>query len=118
MGQIIKNARVKSIDAPNNRLTVELQDGTQRTYDPRRQQRVSVFREEMRSFSVGAASSSPHRPTTSELRTASWGPSRASTVCWRQASSSKARILRAEAGLLIRTREETVDLCPVNQVGL
>src|SRR5580658_6284343 len=46
-------AQVKSIDAPNNRLTVELQDGTRRTYDPRRQQGVSVFREEMRSFSVG-----------------------------------------------------------------
>jgi conjugative relaxase-like TrwC/TraI family protein len=46
-------AQVKSIDAPKNRLTVELQDGTQRTYDPRRQQGVSVFREEMRSFSVG-----------------------------------------------------------------
>jgi len=30
-------ARVKSIDAPKNRLTVELQDGTQRIYDPRRQ---------------------------------------------------------------------------------
>jgi ATP-dependent exoDNAse (exonuclease V) alpha subunit len=46
-------AQVKSIDAPNNRLTVERQDGTERTYDPRRQQGVSVFREEMRSFSVG-----------------------------------------------------------------
>ncbi len=46
-------AQVKSIDAPKNRLTVELQDGTQRAYDPRRQQGVSVFREEMRSFSVG-----------------------------------------------------------------
>ena len=46
-------AQVKSIDTPKNRLTVELQDGTQRTYDPRRQQGVSVFREEMRSFSVG-----------------------------------------------------------------
>jgi hypothetical protein len=46
-------AQVKSIDAPKNRLTVELQDGTQRTYDPRRQQGVSVFRQEMRSFSVG-----------------------------------------------------------------
>ena len=46
-------AQVKSIDAPKNRLTVELQDGTQRTYDPRRQQGVSVFREEMRSFSAG-----------------------------------------------------------------
>jgi ATP-dependent exoDNAse (exonuclease V) alpha subunit len=46
-------AQVKSIDAPKNRLTVELQDGALRTYDPRRQQGVSVFREEMRSFSVG-----------------------------------------------------------------
>jgi conjugative relaxase-like TrwC/TraI family protein len=46
-------AQVKSIDAPTNRLTVELQNGTERTYDPRRQQGVSVFREEMRSFSVG-----------------------------------------------------------------
>jgi len=44
---------VKSIDAPTNRLTVELQNGTERTYDPRRQQGVSVFREETRSFSVG-----------------------------------------------------------------
>jgi conjugative relaxase-like TrwC/TraI family protein len=46
-------AQVKSIDAPKNRLTVQLQDGTERTYDPRRQQGVSVFREEMRSFSEG-----------------------------------------------------------------
>ena len=46
-------AQVKSIDAPNNRLTVELQNGTERTYDPRRQQGVSVYREELRSFSVG-----------------------------------------------------------------
>ncbi len=46
-------AQVKSIDAPRNRVTVELQDGTQRTYDPRRQQGVSVFREDMRGFSVG-----------------------------------------------------------------
>src|SRR3984957_16433668 len=45
--------QVKSIDARNNRLTVELQGCTQCTYDPRRQQGVSVFREEMRSFSVG-----------------------------------------------------------------
>ncbi len=46
-------AQVKSIDAPRNRLTVELQDGTERTYDPRRQQGVSVFHEDMRSLSVG-----------------------------------------------------------------
>jgi AAA domain len=46
-------AQVKSIDAPRNRLTVELQNGTQRTYDPRRQQGVSIFREEIRNFSVG-----------------------------------------------------------------
>jgi conjugative relaxase-like TrwC/TraI family protein len=46
-------ARVKSIDALNNRLTVARQDETERTYDPRRQQGVSVFREETRSFSTG-----------------------------------------------------------------
>jgi conjugative relaxase-like TrwC/TraI family protein len=46
-------AQVKSIDASNNRLTVALRDGTERTYDPRRQRGVSVFREEMRSFSGG-----------------------------------------------------------------
>jgi conjugative relaxase-like TrwC/TraI family protein len=46
-------ARVKSIDAPNNRLTIELKDGTERTYDPRRQHGVSVYREGERSFSVG-----------------------------------------------------------------
>jgi len=51
--RVLVYAQVKSIDAPKNRLTVELQDGTERTYDPRRQQGVSVFREEMRSFSVG-----------------------------------------------------------------
>ncbi|WP_263385935.1 MobF family relaxase [Granulicella arctica] len=46
-------ARVKSIDAPNNRLTVELQDGTEKSYDPRRQQGVSIYREQDREFSVG-----------------------------------------------------------------
>ncbi len=46
-------AQVKSIDGPKNRPTVELQDATERTFDPRRQQGVSDFREEMRSFSVG-----------------------------------------------------------------
>ncbi|MFZ0745352.1 MAG: MobF family relaxase [Terracidiphilus sp.] len=46
-------AQVKSIDVPANRLTVELRDGTERNYDPRRQQGVSVFREELRSFSEG-----------------------------------------------------------------
>jgi conjugative relaxase-like TrwC/TraI family protein len=46
-------ARVKSIDVAANRLTVELQDGTERTYDPRRQQGVTVYREELRIFSVG-----------------------------------------------------------------
>jgi hypothetical protein len=46
-------AQVKSIDAPKNQLTVELQDGTQRTYDPRRQQGVSVFHGDLRSLSAG-----------------------------------------------------------------
>ena len=46
-------ARVKSVDASNNRLTVERKDGTERSYDPRRQQGVSVYREEERAFSAG-----------------------------------------------------------------
>ena len=46
-------AQVRSIDAASNRLTVRLQDGTDRTYDPRRQRGVSVYREEMRKFSAG-----------------------------------------------------------------
>jgi ATP-dependent exoDNAse (exonuclease V) alpha subunit len=44
---------VRSIDAASNRLTVRLRDGTERTYDPRRQRGVSVFREELRRFSIG-----------------------------------------------------------------
>jgi conjugative relaxase-like TrwC/TraI family protein len=46
-------ARVKGINAAANRLTVELHDGTERAYDPRRQQGVSVYREELRAFSEG-----------------------------------------------------------------
>jgi len=45
-------AQVQNIDAASNRLTVRLQDGAERTYDPRRQRGVSVFREELRRFSV------------------------------------------------------------------
>jgi conjugative relaxase-like TrwC/TraI family protein len=46
-------AKVTEIDAASNRLTVELKDGTERSYDPRRQQGVSVYREEERAFSTG-----------------------------------------------------------------
>jgi len=46
-------AQVRSIDHTANRITVELQDGTERTYDPRRQQGVTVYREELRAFSEG-----------------------------------------------------------------
>ena len=46
-------ARVTRVDAPNNRLTVERKDGTGQSYDPRRQQGVSVYREQERAFSVG-----------------------------------------------------------------
>jgi len=46
-------AHVRCIDAASNRLTVRLQDGSDRTYDPRRQRGVSVYREEMRRFSAG-----------------------------------------------------------------
>jgi conjugative relaxase-like TrwC/TraI family protein len=48
-----KYAQVHSIDTAANRLTVRLQDGTECTYDPRRQRGVSVFREEIRKFSLG-----------------------------------------------------------------
>ena len=45
--------RVKSIDAKSNLLTVLRADGTERTYDPRRQMGVSVYREQEKAFSVG-----------------------------------------------------------------
>ena len=46
-------ARVKGVDAEKNLLTVVRADGSELTYDPRRQQGVSVYREEPRSFAVG-----------------------------------------------------------------
>jgi conjugative relaxase-like TrwC/TraI family protein len=46
-------ARVKSVDADKNLLTVVRADGSELTYDPRRQQGVSVYREEPRNFAVG-----------------------------------------------------------------
>jgi conjugative relaxase-like TrwC/TraI family protein len=45
--------RVKSVDADKNLLTMVRADGSEVTYDPRRQQGVSVYREEPRSFAVG-----------------------------------------------------------------
>jgi len=46
-------AQVKSVDAAANRVTVELHEGIERTYDPRRQLGVTVYREELRTFSQG-----------------------------------------------------------------
>lgn len=46
-------ARVTGVDAEHNQITVALRDGRQQSYDPRRQQGVSVYREEQRAFSVG-----------------------------------------------------------------
>jgi conjugative relaxase-like TrwC/TraI family protein len=46
-------ARVAAIEAAGNRLTVQMRDGTERSYDPRRQQGVSVYRQEERAFSTG-----------------------------------------------------------------
>jgi ATP-dependent exoDNAse (exonuclease V) alpha subunit len=46
-------ARVKSVDAEKNLLTVVRTDGSELTHDPRLQQGVSVYREEPRSFAVG-----------------------------------------------------------------
>jgi conjugative relaxase-like TrwC/TraI family protein len=46
-------ARVKSVDAEKNLLTVVRANGSELTYDPRRQQGVAVYREEPRSFAAG-----------------------------------------------------------------
>jgi conjugative relaxase-like TrwC/TraI family protein len=46
-------ATVKHADSEVNLLTVERQDGKQVTYDPRRLQGVSVYRESQRDFSEG-----------------------------------------------------------------
>ena len=46
-------ARVKSVDAPHNLLTVVRADGSEQTYDPRRQQGVSIYKEQEKAFSVG-----------------------------------------------------------------
>jgi ATP-dependent exoDNAse (exonuclease V) alpha subunit len=46
-------ARVTGVDAAHNQITVALLNGRQQSYDPRRQQGVSVYREEQRGFSVG-----------------------------------------------------------------
>jgi ATP-dependent exoDNAse (exonuclease V) alpha subunit len=46
-------ARVIGVDAAHNQINVALLDGRQQSYDPRRQQGVSVYREEQRAFSVG-----------------------------------------------------------------
>ena len=45
--------RVRSVDAPNNLLTVVRVDGTERTYDPQRQMGVTVYREQEKTFSPG-----------------------------------------------------------------
>jgi conjugative relaxase-like TrwC/TraI family protein len=46
-------ARVKSIDAAANQLTIVRADGSELTYDPRRQQGVSLYRDQEKAFSVG-----------------------------------------------------------------
>jgi hypothetical protein len=75
--------QVKSIDAPNNRLTVELQSNCRTAESKptiRADSRASRFFERRCGvFQWATASSSPRRPTTSELRTASWASFKAST---------------------------------------
>ena len=46
-------ARVKSVDAPNNLLTVVRADGSEQTYDPRRRQGVSIYKEQEKAFFGG-----------------------------------------------------------------
>ncbi len=44
-------ARVVSVDARENRITIERENGTQQTYDPRRLSGVAVYQEVQREFS-------------------------------------------------------------------
>ncbi|HYT76720.1 MAG TPA: ATP-binding domain-containing protein [Vicinamibacterales bacterium] len=46
-------ARIAQIDAPNNRVTVVKANGESRSYDPRRLQGVTIFREAERAFAAG-----------------------------------------------------------------
>ncbi|WP_233580887.1 hypothetical protein [Acidipila sp. EB88] len=46
-------SRVKSVDAAANQITVVRADGRNVTYDPRRQQGVSLYRDQQKAFSVG-----------------------------------------------------------------
>src|SRR5208282_4654576 len=46
-------ATVRSVDARTNALTVELENATTVTYDPRRLKGVNVFREVEREFATG-----------------------------------------------------------------
>ena len=45
--------RVKSVDAAANQITVMRADGSELTYDPRRQQGVSLYRDQEKAFAVG-----------------------------------------------------------------
>ena len=67
-------ARVVEIDGGKNRLTVEREDGEQVTYDPRRLQGVTVYRESERDFAEGdrvqfTAPDKEHRIANRELGT-------------------------------------------------
>jgi hypothetical protein len=46
-------ARMKHVDADKSLLTVVRTDGSGRTYDPHRQQGVSVYRDQQKAFTVG-----------------------------------------------------------------
>ena len=46
-------ARVDRVDARENRITIERENGTQQTYDPRRLSGVAVYQEVQREFSQG-----------------------------------------------------------------
>ena len=46
-------ARVSAVDARTNTLTVQTQDGSEISYDPRRLYGVNVYEERARSFSIG-----------------------------------------------------------------
>ena len=62
--------RVREVDAKQNLLTVVRSDGSERTYDPHRQQGVSIYRDQERTFSVGDRLQFTAPAKTDELKVA------------------------------------------------
>ena len=96
-------ARVQNVDAKENRVTIERENGEQQSYDPRRLSGVTVHHETERTFSEGdrVQFTAPSRSCTSP--TASWAPSRKSTTpATFKSVPTQAAKLRSTSGQSIR----------------